>query len=107
MFELTELTESDLLAVYGQLKEQYALTLTNTLSADEGFRVDMPILTAEAHGKILWLYVYDGEFVLDVMDSAHTMGTHWHPMNTEQAVRDITAFFEGTADYPMLPFRQG
>ena len=106
MFGLTEITEKDLLVVYGQLKEQYALILTNTLSADEGFRMDMPILTAAAHGKILWLYVYEGEFILDVMDSARTTGTHWHPMDTEQAVRDITAFMEGMADNPMLPFRQ-
>ena len=101
-----DITEEGAAAVYERLKDRYALTLTNTFAVDDGFRTDMPILTACAHDRILWLYVYEGEFVLDVMDAAHTMGTHRHPMHTEQAVRDVTAFMEGTEEYPMSPFPQ-
>ena len=77
--------------------------MTNTLSAHPCFRMDVPILIARAHDRVLWLYADAGEFVFDVMDSACTMGTHWHPPDTEQAVRDVTAFMEGTEDYPMDP----
>ena len=97
------MTEKELFAVYERLKDRYALTLTNTLSAHKCFRMDVPILIAAAHGKILWLYADAGDFVLDVMDDAQTMGTHWHPLEAEQAVRDITAFMEGTEEYPMYP----
>ncbi len=103
MFGITEITEKDLFAVYDRLKDRYALTMTNTLSAHECFRMDVPILIARAHDRVLWLYVDAGEFVFDVMDSTCTMGTHWHPMTVEQAVCDVTAFMEGTAEYPMYP----
>ena len=108
MFGSPDMTEKDLFAVYERLKDRYALTLTNTLSAHKCFRMDVPILIARAHDRILWLYVDAGDFVLEVMDSACTMGTHWHPLDAEQAVQDITAFMEGTEDYPMypLPLRQ-
>ena len=98
-----DIPTADVSAVYERLKDRYALTLTNMFAVDDGFRVDMPILTACAHDRILWLYAYEGEFVLDVMDAAHTMGTHWHPMDTEQAVQAVTAFMEGTAEYRMSP----
>ena len=103
MFGSPDMTENDLFTVYERLKDRYALKLTNTFAVDGGFREDLPILTACAHDRILWLYVYEGEFVFDVMDSACTVGTHWHPLDTEQAVRDVTAFMEGTEDYPMYP----
>lgn len=103
MFGSPDMTEKDLFTVYERLKDRYALTMTNTLSAHECFRMDVPILIARAHDRILWLYVDAGEFVSDVMDSACTVGTHWHPMTTDQAVRDVTAFMEGTEEYPMYP----
>ncbi len=98
-----DIAENDLFIVYERLKDRYALTLTNTLAVDDGFRVDIPILTACAHDRILWLYAYEGVFILDVMDSGHTKGTHFHPMDTAQAMCDITAFMEGTREYPMVP----
>ena len=67
--------EADVSAVYERLKDRYTLTLTNTLAVDDGFRVDIPILTACAHDRILWPYAYEGDFILDVMDSGHTKGT--------------------------------
>lgn len=98
-----DITEKDLFAVYERLKDRYALTLTNTLSAHKCFRMDVPILIANAHDRILWLYVDAGEFVFDVMSSDGSMGTHWHPMTTEQAVYGVTAFIEGTETYTMYP----
>lgn len=103
MFGSPDMTETDLFTVYERLKDRYELTMTTTLSAHKCFRMDVPILIARAHDRILWLYVDAGEFVLDVMDSAGTMGTHWHPMTTEQAVHGVTAFMEGTETYTMYP----
>ena len=47
----------------------------------------------------------DGDlFILDVTDEAQTMGTHWHPIDIESAVRDITEFMEGKQDDSLDPF---
>ena len=99
-----DLTVDDVLAVYEQLKDRYAVQLTDTLSLDDGFTIDCPIVVAKAHGQELRLYEYDGLFVMDVMDAACTMGTHWHPNDAEAAVRDIVEFMEGKSDYPLQPF---
>lgn len=99
-----DLTVDDVLAVYEQLKERYAVKLTDTLSLDDGFTIDCPIVAGQAHGQEIWLYEYDGLFVMDVMDAGHTMGTHWHPNDVEAAVRDIVEFMEGKSDYPLQLF---
>lgn len=106
MFDSPDMTEKDLFTVYERLKDRYPMTVTNTLSAHKCFRMDVPILIANAHDRILWLYVDAGEFVFDVMSSDCSMGTHWHPMTTEQALQDVTAFMEGTEEYPMYPLPQ-
>lgn len=100
------ITVDDLLSVYEQLKDRYDLTLTTTASLNEGFTVDCPIIAGNTHDKILWLYVYGGDFVLDVMNSEKTEGTHWHPSEVSDAVDDIVEFMEGTRDYELYPFHQ-
>ena len=98
-------TDDDLKVIYAQLKDRYALVLTNTAALDEGFSVDCPILVGKAHGQIMELYLDDAMFVMDVMDGAQTQGTHWHPNDVEQAVAYIVEFMEGKDDYPMYPFQ--
>lgn len=97
-------TPEDVFAVFNQLKDRYALEMTNTLTLDAGFTIDCPILVGRAHGQIIWLYDDGGIFVLDVMDEAQTKGTHWHPYDVEDAVEDITAFLEGKSDYRLYKF---
>ena len=97
---------NDLLAVYKRLKDRYAITLTNTSSLNEGFRLDCPIIVGKAHGLILELYLDGNLFVLDIMDEAQIKGTHWHPNDVASAVADIAEFMEGKTDYPMFPFPQ-
>ena len=95
------------LKVYERLKDRYNLVLTTTSALDEGFSIDCPIIVGKAHGQIIELYDADeGFFVMDVMDTEHTKGTHWHPFDVEDAVDDIVEFMEGKADYKMHPFRQ-
>lgn len=98
------MTADDVLQVYEQLKNHYPLRLTTTSALDEGFTIDCPIIVGQAHGQIIELYEYGGDFVLDVMDAAHTMGTHWHPNDVDAAIRDIRAFMDGKSDYVLSPF---
>lgn len=99
-----DITDNDVKAVYDLLKDRYDLILTNTAALDAGFTVDCAILMGKAHGQIIQLYEYGGDFILDVTDEAQTMGTHWHPIDIESAVRDITEFMEGKQDDSLDPF---
>ena len=99
-------TDDELKVIYEQLKDRYALVLTNTAALDEGFTVDSPIIVGKAHGQIIELYLDGDMFVLDVMDAEQTKGTHWHPKDVEAAVEDITEFMEGKSDYELHPFKQ-
>lgn len=97
-------TDDDLKVIYEQLKDRYQLVLTNTAALDEGFTVNCPILIGKAHGQILELYLDCEMFVMDVMDAEQTKGTHWHPNDVEQAVEDITDFFENEPKYKLHRF---
>ena len=98
--------DDDLKVIYEQLKDRYELILTNTAALDEGFTVDCPILVGKAHGQIIELYLDCEMFVMDVMDAEQTKGTHWHPIDVESAVKDITEFMEGKSDYELTPFKK-
>lgn len=76
---MNEMNADSLLHVYAALKDRYSLILTDTALLDDGFEMDCPIIVGKAYGRILYLYEYYGEFVLDVMDESKTKGTHWHP----------------------------
>ena len=101
-----DITVDDVLAVYEQLKDRYALVLTTTSALNEGFTIDCPIIVAKAHSQIIELYEDGGEFILDVMDEKQTKGTHWHPNDVDGAIDDIVEFLEGKSDYKMCPFKQ-
>ncbi len=99
-----DITANDVLRVYEQLKEQYALVLTTTSALDEGFTVDCPIIVGKAHGQIIELYEDGGLFILDVMNTEKTKGTHWHPYSVEDAVGDLVEFMKGKSDYKFDKF---
>lgn len=101
-----ETADKELLAVYNRLRDRYPLVLTTTAALDQGFTVDCPIIVGEAHERIVWLYMEGGRFILEVMDSCQTAGTHWHPPDVDDAVNDITELMEGQADYELIPFGQ-
>ena len=101
-----DIAGDDILKVYEQLKDRYALVLTTTYALDEGFTIDCPIIVGKAHGQIIELYKDDPLFVMDVMDEEQTKGNHWHPYNVEYAVYDIEDFINGKSDYDLQPFGQ-
>ncbi len=106
-----DITVDHLFEVYKQLegRSDLVMTTTSVLNAEvhDEFTIDCPIIVCKAHDKILYLYVYEEMFILDVMDNTRTKGTHWHPNNVEYAVYDIEEFMNGKADYKMQPFIQG
>ena len=99
-----DITADDVVKVYEQLKGRYELVLTSTSALDDGFTVDCPIIVGKSHGQIIYFYEYGGEFVMDVMDSKQTKGTHWHPNDVESVISDIVEFMEGKSDYELFPF---
>ena len=103
---MLDITADNVIEVYEQLKDRYDLVLTTTLALNEGFTIDCPIVVGEAHGHIIELYDDGGGFVMDVMDTEQTKGTHWHPFDIEEAIDCIVEFMEGKSDYKMYPFRQ-
>ena len=103
VFNVFDSAYDDLIAVYDQLKDKYDLLLTTTDELNEGFTVNCPIIVGKAYGKIIELYD-DGIFVLDIMNAEQTMGTHWHPIDVEEAVKNIEDFMNGKSDYKMDMF---
>lgn len=94
-----DITNNDVLVVYEQLKDKYDLVLTTTFLLDEGFTIDCPIIVGKAHGQIIELYACEDMFVMDVLNTEQTMGTHWHPYDVDSAVQDIAEFMDGKSDY--------
>ena len=78
--------------------------MTTTFAVDDGFEEDSPLLLANAHGLVLRLYAWSGDFVLDVVDADLTKGTHWHPFDVESAVEDIVQFMEAKPNYDLRRF---
>ena len=103
---IIEKKEQDIYNIYEQLKDKYDLDLTTTSKLNEGFTIDCPIIVGRLHGQIIELYVCDGMFVMDVMDSEKTKGTHWHPYEIDEAIKDIVDFMSGKCDYKMYPFKK-
>ncbi len=99
-----DLTEADVKEVYRQLKDRYDLVLTNTLSVDDGFEMNCAILVGRAGDRVLWLYEYGGDFVLDILNAQMTAGTHWHPQTVDQAVADVSDFMEGRHKFELYHF---
>ena len=98
--------DKDIQAVYNRLKDRYLLTLTTTAALDDGFNIDCPVIVGKTHAHIMWLYRDSGMFFLDVMDCDKTMGTHWHPLDVDDAANDVVGFMEGGLDYDLIPFGQ-
>jgi hypothetical protein len=98
----------DLDIIYVQLKDKYALLLTNTFALDDGYSIDVKVLCGKSKLGRFHLYKEcpdDNQFVFSVelanpkkmtSHSACDKYTHWHPQSAEQAVKDVIAFMEGT-----------
>ena len=94
----------DLQAVHQLLEGRYPVELTNTLSLDDGFAIDVPVISVRHHGHILYLNNDGILAIFDVHNEANTMGNHWHPTDENDAANDIADFMEGRIDYELYPF---
>ncbi len=97
------MTADDILEVYERLKGKYDVVLTTASVLDECFAVDCPAVIGKAHGQMIALYEYGGDFIMNVMDGEQTKRTHWHPNHVEAAAEDMAEFMEGKSDYEMVP----
>lgn len=86
----------DLKAVYGCLKDEYSLVLTNTFSLENGtdeYDEDFLILCGFSEAGEFRLYD-DGLITFDV-DKADGSHIHWHPTNIDEAISDVREFMQG------------
>ena len=80
--------------IYDQLKDKYDLTLTNAFALNVGFTVDYPILCGKCCNRTFYLYEDDSLFVFAVEEPNRNDWDHWHPYDTEDAVKFITDFMK-------------
>lgn len=92
-------------ALREQFSDRYDLTLTTSMAVDDGFTINVPLLTGTAHDRIFWLYDDGDMLVFDVMNTEQTAGTHFHP-DEEDAAEEIILFMEGRIDYKLSPYPQ-
>ena len=89
--------------LYEQLKGKYGLLLTNTFSLNAGFDVDFQVIYGESKlGKFYLFseYFIDGDYGFTFsVDLPNGEYTHWHPNSVAQALKDVIAFMDGTADW--------
>ena len=86
----------DLKYIYEQLKDKYDLQLANGLELDAGFGWDREVLTGENDLGRFYLYDEGCHYILDYDTEEGIAGKHWHPEDTEEALRYVVAFMEGT-----------
>ena len=102
---------NDLEFIYEQLKSKYDLLMTNTFALDAGYTIDVPVLCGKSTLGRFHLYKEDegwDEFVFTVEFATPRKPrwylpkekyTHWHPLTKEQALEDVIAFMDWTADW--------
>ena len=89
---------NDIEIIYEKIKDEYDLTLTNSLDLDDGFSWDVPVITGESCLGKFYLYADRNtknpkgeQFVFSVADRQ----IHWHPQTIEDAVCAVRAFMSG------------
>ena len=86
----------DLSFIYQNIKDKYSLTLTNARSLNAGFGWDMEVLTGESDLGRFYLYDEGVHYILNYDTEDGMANKHWHPKDTEEALRYVIAFMEGT-----------
>ena len=90
-------TKLDVNLVYQETKIKYPIVLTNTYALENGkedWDEDFLILCGEYYAVKFFLYDNGLDFVFDV-EKTDGSYTHWHPIDTESAIKDVTLFMEG------------
>ena len=86
----------DLKYIYEQLKDKYDLQLANGLELNAGFGWDIEVLTGESCLGRFYLYDEVVHYILNYDTDEGMASRHWHPEDTEEALRYVVAFMEGT-----------
>lgn len=91
----------DLNTVYNQVKDIYPVVLTNTYALENGredYDEDYQILYGISSAGRFLLYD-DGLDIIFDADKADGTYTHWHPLDTEEAIKDVILFMGGISKY--------
>lgn len=94
---MTERTKLDTNEVYEKAKCKYPVILTNTYALENGkedWEEDFQIVCGESSvGKF---FLYDnGLYIVFDVERKDGNCTHWHPIDTEEAIKDVMLFMEG------------
>jgi hypothetical protein len=79
-------------AIWAQVRPLYPLTLTTTRQVDDGFTIDVPVITGHNGRASFWLYDDGGELVFSAEVPGQAYHDHWHPQRVSEAVEAISAF---------------
>lgn len=97
---IDEREKLDLNTVYNHLKEKYPVVLTNAYALENGadFDEDYQLLYGESSAGKFLLYDDGLDIIFDV-DKADGTYTHWHPLDTEEAIEDVILFMGGISKF--------
>lgn len=90
-------TKLDTNEVYEKTKRKYPIVLTNTYALENGKKdwdEDFQIVYGESPAGKFSLYDNGLDIVFDV-EKTDGSYTHWHPIDTEEAIKDVLLFMEG------------
>lgn len=93
----------DLNLLYHQLKDKYALVLTNALSLNAGFRTDCQVLFGKSSQNIFYLYNDGNLAIFEIENQEGTLCDHWHPSDIQEATQMIIDFMEDTCEFDWWP----
>jgi len=94
MAERTKLNANE---VYEKTKCKYPVVLTNTYALENGkedWDEDFQIVCGESSVGKFFLYDNGLDIVFDV-ETTDGSYTHWHPIDTEESIKDVILFMEG------------
>ena len=94
---MAERTKLDINKAHRQVKSKYPVVLTNTFALENGeedYGEDFQVLCGESSvGKF---FLYDnGLYIVFDVDKNDGTYTHWHPSDTEEAIKDVLLFMDG------------
>ena len=94
---MAERTKLDTNGVYEKTKNKYPIVLTSAYALENGkedYDEDFQIICGESSVGKFFLYDSGLDIVFDV-EKTDGSYTHWHPADTEEAIKDLMLFMNG------------
>lgn len=94
----------DLAYIRDALNDRYELTLTTTFALNDGYTDDHEVLCGSNGKAVFQLYDDYGMPVFSIHNAEDTAGTHFHPLDTADALECVEKFMEGKLRYELTPY---